>query len=156
MPRVSAPERSSESTATKDKGVRHIGQHTDIEPTLHNCVVNHNSGILATKSAFEGLIRAERIKNMGHIVVGNKYLCRWCPLRHFHWPGRVLGHQRLHHVPLKRYVASGVRQLVIADALHDNDIFTRGMPHGSYLQRSAAVMRTMVKPWPPNTNIIRK
>ena len=128
----------------------------ELRGTLGACSVDPDNGTLTAQSEFEHLIKAEVANNTGHLRIGVKFFCRWCPFRHFQSPGRVQVHQMQYHTKEKRYTPSGTQQLAVASALYDNDIFANGHPSGNYLQRSATIMRTQVEEMLPNVNFIRK
>ena len=78
---------------------------------------------------------------------------RSCPLRPsrcFQHPSRVRRHIASYHVDRKQFVCSGTKQLKLCCALFDNAQL-QGNIKGSYLKRSAAILRATVRPPLPTT-----
>ena len=75
----------------------------------------------------------------------NKRRCVLCPFRQFGRSGRVQHHICTYHVDRKQFTCSGTKQLKICCALFDHDQL-QGSIKGSYLQRSADILRATVQP----------
>ena len=71
------------------------------------------------------------------------FRCPLCPLRVFHSPNRVRHRLHTKHAQRSRWCASGRKQLRMAVALRDDDLF-RGKLADDLLQRSALLMRQML------------
>ena len=111
---------------------------------------------VSVQSKFAGLLRAEVQHNRGYIQVGGVCVCKWCPFRYFRRPADVDEHQDKYHTTAKGYSCMGPQQMAVASALHDNDVITHGVCRGNYLQRSATLLRSQIKTWPPNHNTVKK
>ncbi|CAJ1435860.1 unnamed protein product, partial [Effrenium voratum] len=77
--------------------------------------------------------------------MGSQYRCPACPWRTFTRPARVKAHVRRYHKKHKQFVASGTKQIRILMCLHDSDQLL-GRMRQRYLQRSASLLRSQVKP----------
>ena len=74
-----------------------------------------------------------------------RHCCALCPFRSFTERRKLLQHVRAHHKKENQFVCSGTKQVKIILSLHDADSARRNMQF-SYLQRSAAYIRTQVQP----------
>ena len=79
--------------------------------------------------------------------------CPLCPFRSFGFKqlGRLQDHMAKHHTQQKQFCPSGTKQLKLVLALYDNDQLCGRQGAASYLARSAAILRTTVKPPIPAT-----
>ena len=73
-------------------------------------------------------------------VVGGQVRCPLCPCRVFQRSGDVRVHLLKYHDETHRFCPSGVKQMRVALALRDDDLY-RGRIHRSYLERSATLLR---------------
>lgn len=74
-----------------------------------------------------------------------EFPCPACPFRSFDRCCRVVQHLRKYHTSKNQYCCSGTKQVRVILALHDYDMIAQ-KPSGSYLKRSAALLRTQVSP----------
>ncbi|CAJ1441782.1 unnamed protein product [Effrenium voratum] len=88
--------------------------------------------------------------------VGGMYRCPACPFRAFRDCSRVAQHLRRYHTEKQRFCCSGTKQLRVLLSIHDTDMLAESRG-GRYLERSAKVIRELVKPGLPikNNNIDR-
>jgi len=74
--------------------------------------------------------------------------CPLCPFRTFFGGGhraRCVDHIRKYHSLANQFCCSGTKQIKVIAAIHDNDKL-QGLTTGKYLERSAQIMHSCVKP----------
>ncbi len=87
----------------------------------------------------------------------SNFSCSLCPFRDFKTKRRLQAHVKNYHDRRHQYTCSGTKQLKIITALYDDDCISAITKKASYLARSAALLRNVVKPpVPGNVNIIDK
>ena len=99
-------------------------------------------------SVLSGMLRDEKdayIQTMENSRGSVACACTLCPFRKFTTSRLLMAHVKKHHVKSNNYVASGKKQSNVISALFDSDKLRRA-DGGSYLARSAALMRSSITP----------
>ena len=72
-------------------------------------------------------------------------VCPLCPWRQFDRRNSLIQHLRKHHTEVKRFCASGTKQLRIVSALYDHDVLHGRVLQPTFLARSSRILRDTIK-----------